>query len=167
MKKSYHVKGSLAISLKLCLCHHGCCVGPKGQQSGNRGCQRLLATCARWERLRSSRCTWQPEVPCSARPAGGLAGKHGTTLTQMMRLSHSGSSGCGSGCGSSMVREPRRRAHRDGRASNRARVNDLRARHWSSAARPGARAAHARSLTRQTSRHDRPSPTASVPRRGT
>uniref|UniRef100_A0A8C6MRU4 Uncharacterized protein n=1 Tax=Mus spicilegus TaxID=10103 RepID=A0A8C6MRU4_MUSSI len=74
----------------------------------------------------------------------------------MMRLSHSGSSDCGSGCGSSMVREPRRRAHSDGRASDRARVNDLRARHWSSAARPGARATHARSLTAQTSRRDRP-----------
>uniref|UniRef100_A0A8C2QEJ3 Uncharacterized protein n=1 Tax=Cricetulus griseus TaxID=10029 RepID=A0A8C2QEJ3_CRIGR len=61
----------------------------------------------------------------------------------MMRLSHSGSSGCGSGCG-------------DGRASSWPRVNDLRARHRSLAARPGARAVHARSLTPPTSRRDRP-----------
>lgn len=112
------------------------------------------------ERLSSSRCTWQPEVPCSARPAGGLAGKHGTTLTQMMRLSHSGSSGCGSGCGSSMVREPRRRAHRDGRASNRARSTTSAL--ATGARRPGPAPAP---LTREASRGRRRGTTAPRPPR--
>ncbi|CAO2588140.1 hypothetical protein LEMLEM_LOCUS4837 [Lemmus lemmus] len=74
----------------------------------------------------------------------------------MIRLSHSGSSGCGSGCGSSMVREPRRRALSDGRASSR-----------------GPRQRPARPpLAREASRRRRrgataPLPTAAVPCHGT
>lgn len=61
------------------------------------------------DRLRN-RWTWQSQGPRR---------RARITLTQMMRLSHSGSSGCGSDCGSSMVRGPRRRAPSasDGRAS--------------------------------------------------
>lgn len=68
------------------------------------------------DRLRS-RWTWQPQVPVLSPPRGWPRQQAQTTLTQMMRLSHSGSSGWGSGCGSSMVREPRRRALGDGRTS--------------------------------------------------
>ncbi|KAH0518976.1 hypothetical protein LTLLF_114820 [Microtus ochrogaster] len=68
------------------------------------------------DRLRN-RWTWQSQVPSVSPPRGGPPRRAPITLTQMMRLSHSGSSGCGSGCGSSMVREPRRRAPSDGRAS--------------------------------------------------
>lgn len=60
------------------------------------------------------------------------------------------------------------RSQRRTRLPTGARVNDLRARHRSSAARPGARAAHAREASRRRRRGaTAPLPTAAVPCHGT
>lgn len=154
-------------------------MGPKGQQTGNRGGQRLLTTCARWGAVARWRARARTgcgaggrgsrRYPCSARPAGGLASKLRPHSPRWWGC-HTAAARAGAAAAG-----PPWSGNLDAALSAtdappaRARVNDLRARHpelGRQAWRPRRSRAKPHAADVAAARPP-PSPTASVPCHGT